>query len=215
MKRLSGFRSILLSGLIGFSVNGTALGQDAEKAKTEPAAEEVAAKEGETESEVGESEANRKNVKYTVLYESGFGMTLPTSGFNAGYFLKPDQMVDFSYISGGTSSLGWSVIGVGYKWFPGNSMYLHGGLGQRSLKLDIDLGSAELSSLGLDIRLGNRWQWGGFTLGIDWLGYFLPISSSASTSAAIPDNNKDLQDAEAIGQVAHLQLFRLGFGWSF
>lgn len=181
----------------------------------------------------GESSGNRPGKTGYVALEA-IGLTLmPVSGFRGGYFISPDLTAELSYASGG-ATLGdfeakKTVIEAKAKYFLGNSFYIDGGLAQESWAVTypvMDAGgstssnlSGSVSNTGLVFHIGNQWQWSGFTLGCDWLGYFASLSSSASfdgsTTVDEADKKKEEDDVKSTmgGGSAHVTRFYLG--WSF
>ena len=181
-----------------------------------------------------ESESARKDKKaYVALEAVGFTM-MPVNGLRAGYFINPDLIAEASYAMG-SASLGdfkadKSLIEVQAKYFFGNSFYVNGGLAHESwtvkYPVDIDVNGATTSTLtgsvgntGLSLHIGNQWQWSGFTMGCDWAGYFLSLSSSSSfksdSSVDATNKKKEEDDVKTLvgGNSAHL--LRLYAGWAF
>jgi hypothetical protein len=84
---------------------------------------------------------------------------------------------------------GWIIQGYGDVFF-GNSFYATGGFGQRTLtyddlklkKISIDLftpkGTRAVSytDLGINLGVGNRWQWKYFSIGAEWVGVYVKLS---------------------------------------
>lgn len=181
-----------------------------------------------------ESEANRKDKTATVAVEA-IGFTLmPVSGFRAGYFFSPDLTAEVAYATGGAKVLDFeadkTVIEAKAKYFFGNSFYVDGGLANESWKVKYSVltsatgtttesFSGSVSNTGLTLHLGNQWQWSGFTLGCDWVGYFLALSTTSSfgSSGAVDEDDKKDQETSIKntmgGSSAHLARFYLG--WSF
>lgn len=68
------------------------------------------------------------------------------------------------------------ILTTYYKYYFGNSFYLKPGLYYKDQETTItnDISSStvieNLSAVGLDLRIGNQWQWEHFSFGIDWVG---------------------------------------------
>ncbi len=181
-----------------------------------------------------ESAANRKDKTASVTIEA-IGFTLmPVSGIRAGYFITPDLTAEVAYATGGAKILDFeadkTVIEAKAKWFIGNSFYVDGGLANESWKVQYSVLTSStgtgtetlngsVSSTGLSLHVGNQWQWSGFTLGCDWVGYFLALSTTSSfgSSSSVDDDDKK-DEEESIkntmaGSGVHVARFYLG--WSF
>src|SRR5690606_28780744 len=126
--------------------------------------------------------------------------------------------------------VGWSMIEARAKFFVGNSFYLTGGAGQRTFTFTSELtpldggpefsAEAKATTLGATFAIGNQWQWDYFTLGLDWIGYFLPISQSGDSEVVFPgvveDDLKELNDSlEELGKTPNLQVLRIYLGIAF
>ena len=125
-----------------------------------------------------------------------------TSGLSAGFFLTPDNIISLGYASGSGSGSGFftlgsesdtlSTVGVSLKHFFGNSFYGTGSLNYqhftdtRTAFLSGIFGSnpANYSFTGDSVRagvsIGNQWQWSNFTLGCDWVGVSVPLTTNFS-----------------------------------
>jgi len=72
-----------------------------------------------------------------------------------------------------------------------------------------------------ELGLGNRWQIGKFTIGCDWVGVILPISSSTTTSSTknsslglwSTDSDFDVEASEV--ERNNLVLTKVQLGFSF
>jgi hypothetical protein len=97
--------------------------------------------------------------------------------------------IDLTY-----ESLQKSYFDLKFKRFITTSFYVDGGLAAEfwtmTYKVDDVGGSAstELSgsatNIGLAVHIGNQWQWGGFSLGCDWAGYFVVLAKSFTGGSA-------------------------------
>lgn len=117
-------------------------------------------------------------------------------------------------------------------YFIGNSFYANAGLGLRTYKYNVSLSSVTpgggdikesiaTSNLGIDAGIGNRWQWSGFWLGVDWAGYFAPITKMGddkvtSSAATDPQDVKDAQtNMNSLASAGTPHLLRVSLGWAF
>lgn len=88
----------------------------------------------------------------------------------------------------------------GVRQFLSGSFYLRGGLRIRELVrpslfkvADDDLDAFEVvRDLGPDLSIGNRWQWGNFTLGADWLGAYVPATHTAAKEKFVRKSTKEV-----------------------
>lgn len=184
----------------------------------------------------GESEQNRVGKTFGVAAEIGLGIApFPTAGFLANYYIKRNHVVELAYVSGSLSvfaiDLSWSLISARYKYFIGNSFYVNSGLGYRQFvfkdKFETLFGAADnidaelkSTSLGVEFTIGNQWQWDNFTLGTDWIGIFVPVSSNSDDKYLVngqePEEAKDLNDSsESLGKTPNYELLRFYLGVTF
>ncbi len=181
------------------------------------------------------SAENRQGKMLHIVAEAGLAIApFAQEGLGVGYYISPDLVVEGSYVAGSSSFAGFevttSMLEVRAKYFIGNSFYAIGGLGQRSIGINAELDASSAggdkvnakvstASTGLSLGIGNHWQWSGFTLGCQWIGYFMPLSSSGDTdldvSGADPKDTKDLQDSiDALAETPSYQALRLYLGWA-
>ena len=104
-----------------------------------------------------------------------------------------------------------------------------GGLGLESYRITYDVQTtggggyktldATASNIGVEVHIGNQWQWSNFTLGCDWVGYFFALSKSFSggDASGVVADSKQSRESSIKGTVnagsAHLVRFYLG--WAF
>lgn len=215
---------------------------------------------GPAPSTSGESESARLGKMGGV--ELGMGLivgAVPGSQFHPYYNVMPNLSVGLLYNSGSldfgseisstpgakinSATIDASIVMVHARYFVGNSFYVSGGLGQRTITADFDIQSTlidygiksniEAKSTSVMIALGNQWQWdSGFSLGVEWLGYIVPLSASSTDSldetgadagsassankSSVDSLKKDSTDlAETIGELSTPRLFMISLGWSF
>lgn len=179
------------------------------------------AKAQDTVSELGYSERNRQDKKFLITGQPiGFGpVGMLTQGVTFGIYLDPNSLITVDLKTGRDSSLiNWSwdhysvkysAIGVNFKQFVNTSFYVQGGLNLRQIDYTYDYNgwysgtSTEYTrfkgkTLEATFAIGNQWQWGKFTMGCDWVGINLPVTTtidSESTTGTSP-STKHLNDDE-------------------
>lgn len=199
---------------------------------------------GDTDS----SKALRANKRFQITaYLFGAGPSIASSqGLSFGYFFDADKMLLIEGMSGNLSSstqtssgFTWQNLskyevqaksfGVHYKQFVGNSFYYRAGVDYRTLSYEYqyipndERSSFNGDSVALNFQIGNQWQWDNFTLGCDWVGMSLPITSEVKdkklNAAAQADanfhNNRIEDDSNQLVKQSHLNLLRFYLGMSF
>lgn len=183
------------------------------------------------------SEHNRINKKFTVQAEIGFSVSpAPSAGFGAGVFLNRNNVVQIDATEGSFPLLWFSAmktktISASWKHFSGNSFYTKAGMAYRKIALHDRLDSTTSNSvvfgreygvsevLAADLAIGNQWQWENFTLGCDWFGLMLPLTTMRSNydSTGLSEIDKrELDDSwKRISKVTSAQLVRFYLGASF
>ena len=121
------------------------------------------------------------------------------------------------------------------RYFIGNSFYLSGGLGQRVVNAELKVSSkisndavtldTTSDSVVFVVNIGNQWSFPfGLTIGIDWLGAAVPVSSSFSSSTKVTGelsssleelSNDGEELAEKIGEITSFQAFLFNVGFQF
>jgi hypothetical protein len=220
-----------------------ALAQTEAPATPAPAKVKVPEKQEEPAAEAprgDSSEDNRVGKHADIGVERGLGLLFPATGFDATYFVTPDLLAGINYIQSSidfssVAKIKMSLVTVKAMYFFGNSFYATAGLGQRKIDFTFTLDAASASSglatgklkadasvanFGLDFGLGNRWQWSGFWLGVEWGGYFAPLAKSGDSKINVPGAEaKDVKDAQdsldKLGKTGNPELLRLQLGWAF
>lgn len=180
------------------------------------------------------SQSNRAGKTAYVAYDV-IGLTLmPVSGARVGYFIDQDFIAEAGF-STGSASIGdykadKSIVEIKAKKFFGNSFYVDGGLGYESWNVSYPVSINDTSfetrklkgtvqNTGLEFHVGNQWQWGGFTLGCDWVGYFLSLSTSTSfkgdSSVSAEKKKEEEKDVEKKFAGSSPHVTRLYLGWAF
>ncbi len=167
------------------------------------------------------SEFNRLNKNFSIeTVVVGYGPSRATTvGFNLGIFLDRNSLIEIQALGGRPITLSFlnsydiytRSFGVHYKHFHGNSFYWAAGLDYRSVDYKsnaYDLFNSSVletrtfdgSSLGPSLVIGNQWSWENFTLGCDWIGFYLPITSQVNSekeSSGAPNAySRSLKDEE-------------------
>jgi hypothetical protein len=186
------------------------------------------------------SEYHRQNKKFSIVAQPIGIYVLPTIGASLGYYYSDRDLIELDFTSGNADFLIFelhsSTITARWKRFFGNSFYANFGLTSRSMggetkvksilttEEDVDV-KYSVSSVGLDVGIGNRWQWEYFSLGCDWVGYFMPISKG-DVDDDIPEarrndpeyqesHRKTREDFKDLGESPNLYLLRFYLGASF
>lgn len=143
------------------------------------------------------SQSKRQNLKLELLLDAIGFTPSPTFGVSAGYYFSPNQIISgrFGIASGVISSMDEKILSIDLKSFWGNSFYTRAGFSKRDYDFSWDVYptdeegnigfetetlTAKTSSMGLELGLGNQWQWNSFTIGADWVGVYLPLTSSGT-----------------------------------
>ena len=154
------------------------------------------AKAGQAKRANNSSENRVEKAGYIALDAIGFSLT-PVFGVRGGVFVNSDFLLEANLARGSSGFLvdkaEKTLVEVKAKYFLGNSFYLDAGGAYESW--DIDYSTAYIDSSnqfqdvsstgkivnsGVSFHLGNQWQWSGFTMGCDWIGYFYALSSSST-----------------------------------
>lgn len=103
-----------------------------------------------------------------------------------------------SYDNAGNRHLDGLNFGIQYKYFVRSTLYLKGGLSQRSVvysyRTDTDSSDFDGKSTAAMIAFGNQWSSSqNIVLGIDWIGYAIPILTSLSGESLSGSNPVDTQ----------------------
>ncbi len=153
----------------------------------------------------------RATKRFGVSFRFGlFVSPVMGPGFEFFYQLNPNAQMGLAYFRGaedfknrlsatdGTTTekneLSSSLSLIFGRYFVGDSFYVTGALGQRTVKTDYEIRSttqnstisAENTSLStvVNVALGNLWSWeNGYNAGIDWVGYSQPLSSKEDVNS--------------------------------
>lgn len=193
MKSIAAFATVMIT----FSLNASAV--EIPNSTTNASAQNL------SHGEIGSSSFHRADKSFQALATLfGSGPTaVGSSGLSLGFHLDPDSIVLVEMTSGRStlSSNVWGLdfsdavttvsgqsLGVHFKKFAGNSFYVRTGLDYR--KIDYNYKNSPFSateemsfdghSIAANFQIGNQWQWENFTLGCDWVGVTVPITSEVS-----------------------------------
>ncbi len=135
------------------------------------------------------SEENREQLWGDVSLGLGFqeGAAFLAS---ASAFLTPQDVLSFFYVRSSAFLFGsGSSASLAYQRFLHQSLYVSLGLTYRDLTFEdvfsdavVQLIDSEFKTqtvirdIGIDLSIGNKWQWKNFNIAVDWLGYFERIS---------------------------------------
>ncbi len=184
----------------------------------------------------------RVGKQWMLVGELGFALPYaPTAGFSAGYFIDPDTIIDGNIVSGSEKSSEFaltvmeshaSYAGARLKKFWGNSFYTNSGIGLRSMSRKITFPAgrytgidkestyeASNTSLVVDFAIGNNWQMNTFTIGVDWIGLFVPLATLTkdekySDPNLESQNNSDIASFKKDSKSTNGQALRLYMGVS-
>jgi hypothetical protein len=180
------------------------------------------------------SEDNREDKKYLITATPlGIGLGFIT-GITGGYYLNPHTIVGgrienhsldlkiygYEFFSAQTKSAGGFV-----KYFMGNSFYIDAGLSANITEFTVkNIGYTSEKGFyeyrqhekwqhgGLDLAIGNQWQWEHFTLGTDWIGIYQPLTQKQVEyeNTAVGDDVQNIK----LG-VNHARILAFYLGMSF
>jgi len=137
-----------------------------------------------------DSSRYREDKNIYLLGEVGSAVVpIYTRGFSAGVLVDPLLSIEFTYAEG-TKNVTYAemdakLYSLKFKRYFTDSFYANAGLAYRDVA---DRTTDEVSehfhiqrrgrSAGVDLSIGNRWQYDAVTVGIDWLGFFHPLTVS-------------------------------------
>jgi hypothetical protein len=164
-----------------------------------------------------------------------------STGVSIGKFINRNQLILLDFMNGsGSGKFFWvseyevktNSVGAYFKHYTGNSFYYRAGLDYNRTEYKHTYRSTYNSdwnsnasfdgqSLNVGFAIGNQWQWENFTLGCDWVGVSVPVSSQISNESLNSGSlslfdRKDLEDDEDLYvRNGHAQLLRFYLGASF
>ena len=189
------------------------------------------------------SEFHRIDKKFSLNYIAfGVGPSyMGVIGATADIFIDHNSLIELEYANGRPAS--WNLFssyseydikaysaGVHYKHFIANSFYFRVGGDYRQVNYRYTLRNFSNpaiiesqntftgNSVTASVLIGNQWQWDNFTLGCDWIGYALPVTSSIdseSTTGANPDSRYLKDDEDSFVKKGTTMGLRFYLGFSF
>ena len=125
-----------------------------------------------------------------------FPVFAPSFGVAGSAFLGPQNLVEASFSKANSwewynkDQVTFNTVhfSAGYKRFVGNSLFVGGNAAYRlsTARHDAFFGFGKnkfdrnYTTAGAELTAGNRWQWRAFSLGVDWLTFYVPVSRSAA-----------------------------------
>jgi hypothetical protein len=141
-----------------------------------------------------ESSLYRQDKKSYIVGEAGYSVVpLLSKGFSAGLGIDPTTAIEVNYAQGYKNvkydEMFSNYYALRVKKFFGNSFYANLGVAHRQV---MDRTTDRVSrdfyverrgrSTGVDITVGNRWQFDNLTIGCDWLGWYEPFTMTRNES---------------------------------
>jgi hypothetical protein len=204
----------------------------------------------EDRSNMGSSESARSSTRSSVglLYTpvSDFFLKYGASG---SYHMSSKLHLGAAFLTGsysqslsetsGSNTARATLNGTGMaaygtaRYFVGNSFNVLSGVGYRKATLDYTIsdslgtkvdGKIDIASIVVPVFIGNSWSWdGGFSLGVDWIGAYVPLSGSSKgsikgnlSSSTLTSLNDDLVDmGHGMSKRSSLTLLLTSLSWSF
>ena len=183
---------------------------------------------GEERNVVDDTSAGNRDGKSFSVHFTAAPLTLPVPTMYGGsfsYLFDRDMQLEGSFYYASVPVFEVDVVSMhilaGMRYFLGNSFNLGLAFGYRDLALEYagsdsdSVASISFPSYGIDLKVGNRWQWESVSFGVDWLGYF---HSFAEVNEVEEDDT--LEEAlektiEAVAAIPTVYLFKFDIGVSF
>lgn len=164
-------------------------------------------------------------------------MFVPGVTVGAGYNFSHGFSLEGTFDSAGANFLNLykysrARFGALAHYFPGNSFFLNGGLvfenfsnslisgslGESGLQIKADAFQASISQLQYQFGLGNRWSFGGFFIGTEWVGYSKSLTTLSETYTAAEgydQTEKDKGETKKFADSGSVRLFNTHLGFAF
>lgn len=175
-----------------------------------------------------------RDKKTVLLYADPIAFS-PYAGYggNVGLLLTADLVLEAGYTVGSSCmsddcQFETLLSEARLKWFAGNSFYLNLGAGREEAHWDHGIAwghsdeanadfKAKVTTTGAVVALGNMWQHGAFTIGCDWFGLYLPMTTSEFEFTEGDGYNQasredDEDDAKKRAMGTHFLALRLHLG---
>ncbi|RZA26956.1 MAG: hypothetical protein EOP10_01910 [Proteobacteria bacterium] len=213
--------------------------------ETESQAHELRTKTGkiirpveETFVREGSSEHKRDDLSGEILLDALGFSPYATTGLYAGYYVDPNQVFTLRLNKSEVADddLKVQTLSVGWKSFWANSFFTHIGASARRFdwnwkvsRYDVSTGNyltpehltSEYYTLTADFAIGNQWQLGNFTIGTEWVGITVPISTlgddsvSGATAQTFSYDLNSARDDVTLSKRAQLIALRFYLGFAF
>jgi len=176
--------------------------------------------------------AQTKSVRETrvVSVDAGVGYSNGLAKFAAaGYHVTPDWVIEGYYERASTVFFGHSVtraIRSKNFWSPvvyTNLALLHRQTYGENQFLDLMTSAftgketkyeVKYWDVGPEFSVGSQWNWGGFHVGIDWIGVYWPMYTSQADIKLTEDGTASKKSTSSLKPDPSARLFRLHFGFS-
>lgn len=171
---------------------------------------------GSSGSSSGTSAMNRANKNFSVAAQlAGYGGPAPdtlSQGVSVGAFAGGDWLFSVEAMSGRRALGNWfwsgngeetnaKSLGLSLKKFTGNSLYMRMGATYRKVSYrqyweDIIVfndgshpgeSAFEGEAMNASFGFGNQWQIAGFSIGVDWVGVEIPVTSRVNSESVSGD----------------------------
>ena len=147
------------------------------------------------------------------------------TGLQAGFYAAPDTLIEGDLLGAAAIFPDLPIsasMSVGVRQFLTGSLYIKGAFRYRNLHFSKFLLTGQVNDfdytaqkdLGLDLAFGNRWQWGSFILGLEWVSLYLPVAILKAESVFENDERVSL-DSNATSTRLDVRYLQLQLGASF
>lgn len=175
----------------------------------------------------------------TVAFTTTLGINpFIVGGLTGAFLLDGFNNAEVSFYSSATNAAGTSrlvanTVALNWRHYFGNSFNMRVGAAQRNLRINykhegvdgVKYGGvmAYVSSGGIYTSIGNQWQFGGgFTLGCDWVGFYIPVTQTSDVelkgrTEGLTDVQRTsiIDDAEELNDEVDLLITFLNIGVAF
>lgn len=176
--------------------------------------------------------AQTRSVRETrvVSLDAGVGYSNGLAKFAAaGYHVTPDWVIEGYYERASTVFFGHSVTrAIRSKNFWSPLVYTNLALLHRETYGEnqfLDLMTSAFTGketkyevtywdVGPEFSVGSQWNWGGFHVGVDWIGVYWPMYTSQADIKLTEDSAVSKKSTSSLKPDPSARLFRLHFGFS-